>query len=188
MKWMIAAWLVLMVSAVHAVECGPLIMQSKVGAIKDSLTDALDSVRRYQNVLLNEREQLLASKQPADRLIEARNYELDALNNAWSAGEVIRARLDTVSILFSTRDLMVDKRDRIIVEQHLSLAAEHTKRSAETSYIQANTSLTRLSRSGMPIDVARMVLKLRDAIGSVSGEFQRCELPKLPSRQPPTPQ
>ena len=91
-------------------------------------------------------------------------------------------------MLFSTRDSMVDKRDKLIVERHLSLAADHTKRSAETSYLQANTSLTRLTRSGMTIDVAKMVLKLRDTIGSVLGEFQRCELPKLPSRQPSTPQ
>jgi len=163
-------------------------MQSKVGSLRDSLTDALGVVRRYQNVLLDERQQLLASTKPAANLVENRDYELDALNNAWSAGEVIRARLDTVLILFSTRDSMVDKRDKMIVERQLSLAADHTKRSAETSYLQANTSLTRLTRSGMAIDVAKMVLKLRDTIGLVLGEFQRCELSKLPLRQPPTPQ
>lgn len=184
MKWLFAAWLVLVVSVVHAVECGPLVMDSKVKSLEKSLTDAIEVLDQHNNLLLNEASRLLASTPSEASLNQAEkiNLEVDLLVNSRSAGAIIQARLDAVSTLVSIRDSMVDKRDKMIVELYLSAVTVHTKNMAEIAYRQANASLTRMSRPGVAIDVS----KLRDTIGTVLREFQRCESPKLPSRGPPT--
>ena len=184
MKWLIAAWLVLIVPVVHAVECGPLITDSRVKSLEKSLTDAIEVLDQHNKLLLDEISKLLASTPSEASLNQAGkiNLESDLLLSAKSAGEIVQARLDALSTLVSIRDLMVDKRDKMFVEVQLSASVVFTKNLAEIAYKRANESLARLSRPGVAIDVS----KLRDTIGVVSNEFQRCESPKLPSRRPAT--
>ena len=184
MKWLIAAWLVLIVPAVHAVECGSLIMQNRVEHLKKSLTAANEMLRQHRMSLLNEAGTLLGNT-PSDAILNQVakiNREHDLLVGVISDGESVQGPLDTVSTLVSIRDVMVDKRDKMIVELNISLNAVHTKKMAELSYRTTNESLTQMSRPGVAIDVS----KLRDTIGLVLGELQKCELPKMPSRGPQT--
>lgn len=177
MKWLIAAWLVLTVPLVHAVDCGPLVMLSKVTALQDSLTGALSALRQHQGVLMSE-----GSREARESEFQKIFNEIDRLNLSMSGGEQIEIRLDAISILVSIRDFMVDKQDKLIVEQYISLYGLNVKNTAEIVFRSISKTLTQVSRPGVAIDVS----KLRDAIGTVVGEFERCEAPKPLSRRPAT--
>ena len=54
MKWLIAAWLVLIVPAVHAVECGPLIQTDRVNQLHSAVQHVGIGLFPHMNSLQNE--------------------------------------------------------------------------------------------------------------------------------------
>lgn len=184
MKWLITGWLVLVVPLVHAVECGPLIQESKVKALEKSLTDALSKLRQHEEVLINENKRLLAGafSEVSEKDFQKTTLEIDRVSLSHIVGEQVESRLDATSMQVVIRDLMVDKQDRLIVEKYLSLYAAQLKRISEINYRYISKTLTQVSRPGVAIDVS----KLRDVLGTVLGEFQRYEAPKPPSKRAPT--
>ena len=184
MKWLIAAWLVLIVPAVHAVECGPLIQTDRVNQLHravqvlgmglfphiDSLQNEIDGLLRYSPTK--------ATVEEVGRI----SIEQDFLIQANLSGENVETAVNAALVLATVRDFMVDKRDRVVVESYLSISASYVRSIAEIRTRYLNQLLTKMSRPGLAIDVS----KLRDAIGMVLGEFQKCESPRVPSTGPQT--
>jgi len=176
MNWLMAAWLVLVIPVVQAVECGPLITSSQVSSLDQSLSEALSLLMGHEKSLGEEIENRLANARSDiefNRINKISN-ESDQLRNVSTLGQYVQFRLEALGILISIRDVMVAKLDRTIVEKYLSLMTAAAKQTAEIGYKQTNTVLAKVSRPGIAIDVS----KLRDAIGKVVSEFHRCEIPK----------
>ena len=182
MKWLNIVWLVaIYVSAVHAVECGPFVQVQKLDQLQSSVRFANGLLTQHRESLQREVSGLLgyAPTQATLNEVDRINREDDLLKSADAS--VVEMALQNASILAAVRDVMVDQRDRVIVEKYLSISVFGTKRLAEIKLRYLNQILAKISRPGVAIDVSR----LRDEVGAIASEFEKCESPKpLTTRKP----
>jgi len=126
---------------------------------------------------MNEVKMLLgrATSDAGIQQIEKINQEINLLDSVTLDYNTVQGPLNTASTLAAIRDVMVDKRDKTILELYLSESAVYAKNHAELSFNATNRTLTVMSRPGIAVDVSR----LRDAMGMVLKELQKCESPRI---------
>ena len=183
-KAILAMLLAVMSSSAAAVECGPIVQTSRLENLTELLTAAETLLNQHNRSFLNEW-QNLRDRTLSDAIlqqIQKIQFETDLLGSVIANNNSIKGPLDTTLTLANIRDAMVDKRDRTVVALYLSQSAAYTRKIAEISYRDTNESLTKISRPGVAGDVS----KLRDAIGMVLRELEKCESPKMPARVPQT--
>jgi hypothetical protein len=91
----------------------------------------------------------------------------------------LELKLGEASTLASIRDVMQDKWDKSVVQSYLSLSVVSANSQAEIQLRSLDRIMTRTSRPGIAVHVS----KLRDAVGAVATEFQKCERPRLPKKK-----
>lgn len=171
-------------SAAIALECGPLVSSEKLDQLQNAVANAGAVLNQHAGSLIQDMRGRLNAAQTEAALaqVDKMQLELNEIQQAESVGERVESALRIASVLAGVRDVMVDRRDTELANKFLSLYIAAAGRYAREANPFVNRILTKISIPGVAIDVA----KLRDAIGMVGRELEKCESPKLPARVPQT--
>ena len=172
--------LTMMVSTVHAVECGALVTHSRLSELQRSLNVADSALRRDEELLLAEGQGMLKRSPVTDATLNDAMRVLGEQERVSSANtSELELLLGAASTLAAIRGVMKEKWDRSVVETYLSLSVFSVKGQAEIKLKSLDRILTQTSRPGIAVNIS----KLRDAVGALVTEFQKCESPRLPEKK-----
>ena len=155
-----------------SVGCVPTMRAATIDQVKLAVTEASARLLQHLGALKQDlgRRAKAAPTEAADADAGKIAQELDSLNHIMQAVKGINNALGPASLLAAIREQMVYSADKVAVNARLSLLLFTARQEAEKAYQYVGPALTKITSSGVAVDVAKM----RDAIEAVLKAVGNC--------------
>ncbi len=175
MRAMLGACLMICATSGIAVECGPTTSTKSLEAHLERIGQLRQNVSAHVAQLLKELEAVMPSAQTETAFARADKlyYQTEAIGSADLAGERLASTLSTALIVAQIRDSLRGSKDIATVNKFLSTLLVYVAKTASGLQQSINRYFTKITAPAAIHDVS----KLRDAIGDIASQYERCSLP-----------